>query len=124
MFVVFVANCCKGVLLCWWCGGMRVASLFVLWLLECLLCRFVVCVLRVMEFLVWFVCVELLECCVVVCWSSVVDCVKCHCLCVVAVMSSYVRFVRVIAVVNSYVPVGGHDAWSCLVVFVVFAVNC
>ncbi len=55
---------------------------------------------------------------------SVVDCVMCHCLCVVAVMSSHVGFVRVVAVMHRYVPEEDHDAWSCLVVFVVFVVNC
>ncbi len=33
----------------------------------------------------------------------VVDCVLCHCLCVVTVMNSYVGVVRVIAVMNSHV---------------------
>ncbi len=72
---------------------------------------------------VWLVCLELLECCVVVFVVSVVDCVMCHCSCVVAVMSSYVWFVRVIAVVNTYVPSEDHDAWSCLVVFVANCCN-
>ncbi len=54
------------------------------WSVCCVVLLFVCC------FLVWFVCVELLECCVVVFGVSVVDCVMCHCLCVVAVMSSYV----------------------------------
>ncbi len=44
------------------------------------------------------------------CVVSVVDCVMCHCLCVVAVMSSYVWFVRVVTVMNSYVPKEDLDA--------------
>ena len=106
MFVVFVTSWSDVVLLCGWCGGVLVASMFLLWLLNCVLCFFVVVCLWLWCQLV-FVWLFLCCLCVHVCCYVVLLCLVCRLLvvfcvivCVVAVMNSLVGVVRVVAVLD------------------------